>query len=217
MYPKFKAEWNGRRVDYDKVYSFQCVDLIEQYCHELGVNGVYGNAIDYARKPSPQFAAHFSRVSDYKAGDVVVLNGLAGNPYGHIGIVDTDTTKFLEQNALGGGTGTGRNAIGVYRAIDKSRVAGVFRYKGTAPPIPAPAPARATVTLPASVQTWHLYYVGSQLRPNTSDVKATLAPALYGGITYKIDSWVGDYAVAVTTQMYGKGILWIKGTPAIIK
>lgn len=218
-YTSFKDEWNGRRVDYDKVYAYQCVDLIEEYCYELGFTGVYGNAIDYANKPSPAFAQHFSRVSTGMPGDVVVLNGLAGNPYGHIGIFDHQDGSgiwMLEQNAMGDGTGTGRSAIGVYRAIPLSRVAAIFRYNGNAPPTPDPAPARGTVFLPADNQYWHLYRVGSGLRPGTSDVIATLAPAQYGGLTYKIQALVGDYAVVIQTQMFGIGTIWIKGTDATI-
>lgn len=215
-YTTFKNEWNGRRVDFDHVYAYQCVDLIEQYCYELGVGSVWGNAIDYANRPSPNFVAHFTRVGDYQPGDVVVLAGLAGNPYGHIGIVDTNTAMFLEQNALGSGDGLGRNAIGVYRNIPLSRVAAIWRYNGTAPPPPAPAPARGTVFLPADNQYWHLYRNGSGLRPNTSDVIATLSPAYYGGLTYKIYGWVGDYAVVIQTQMFGSGTIWIKGTDARI-
>jgi len=219
-YAQFKNEWNGRRVDYDHVYAFQCVDLIEEYCHELGVNGVYGNAIDYAQHPSTAFAGNFERVNNYQPGDVVVLYGLPGNPYGHIGIFDHSDASgiwLLEQNATGSADGLGKSAIGVWRAIPTSRVAAIWRYKGSTP-IPSPPPARSTVFLPSSVLTWRLYYVGSLLRPNTSDQKAVLAPHQFPpGLTYKIDAWVGDYAVVIDTQMFGKGTIWVKGTEAIIK
>lgn len=218
-YQDFKNEWNGRRVDFDHVYGFQCVDLIVQYCYELGFTGVWGNAIDYANRPSPNFVAHFNRVGDYQPGDVVVLYGLSGNPYGHIGIfdhADGNGLYLLEQNATGSGDGLGRSAIGVWRAIPTSRVAAIWRYKGTAPPPPAPAPARSTVFLPGDVQSWRLYRNGSGLRPNTSDEIARLAPSQFGGLTYKIQAWVGDYAVVIQTQMFGSGTIWIKGTEAVI-
>lgn len=222
MYQAFKNEWTGRRVDYDNVYLYQCVDLILQYCKEVaGVgSGIWGNAIDYANRPSPSFVAKFDRVGDYQQGDIVVLYGLAGNPYGHIGILESftgSTIKLLEQNGAGSGSGTGRDAIGIYRDIPKSRVAAIWRLKAVAPPPPPPAPARQTVFLPGWVQSWRLYRVGSGLRPNTTDQIATLAPSQFGGLTYKVEGWVGDYAVIIQTQMFGRGVIWVKGTDAVIK
>lgn len=219
-YNGFKAKWNGKRVDYDHVYSFQCVDLILEWCYENGIpNGIWGNAIDYATRPAPTFVQKFDRVSNYQPGDVVVLYGLSGNPYGHIGLFDHQDGSgiwLLEQNATGSGDGLGRSAIGVYRAIPQSRVAAIYRLKQPTPP-PAPAPARQTVFLPGHIQSWRLYRVGSGLRPNTSDQIAVLAPAQFGGLTYKVEGWVGDYAVIIQTQMFGRGCIWIKGTEAVIK
>lgn len=220
-YVDFKQEWLGRSVDYDKVYAKQCVDLILQWCYENGIpTGVWGNAIDYATKPTATFASKFDRVGNYQQGDVVPLYGLTGNPYGHIGLLDSEgatTIRLLEQNAVGTATGTGRDAIGVYRDIPKSRVAAIYRLKGVTPTPPPPA-ARSTVFLPSSVRSWRLYRVGSYLRPNTSDQIAVLAPSQFPpGLTYKIEAWVGDYAVVIQTQMFGRGTIWVANTEAIIK
>lgn len=221
-YTNFKSRWSGRRIDYDNVYAYQCVDLILIYVkEEFGLpSGVWGNAIDYWNRPSSALLRKFDLVagSNAQQGDIVVLHGLAGNPYGHIGICDSTTptvVNILEQNGVGSGTGTGRDAISV-RGVPKSRVAGLLRPKATTPP-PPPPPARSTVFLPGSVQSWRLYRVGSYLRPNTSDQIATLAPAQFGGLTYKIEAWVGDYAVVIQTQMFGRGVVWTKGTEAVIK
>lgn len=223
-YEQFKAAWMNRRVDYDNVYLYQCVDLILQYvkdCFGISV-GVWGNAIDYWNRPSAPLLTRFNLLgtTDCQKGDIVVLWGQSGNPYGHIGICDSQTAstvRLLEQNAVGGGDGLGRNAIGIFRDIPKSRIAGILRPKAPVSPPPAPAPARQTVTLPAWAQSWRLYRVGSYLRPNTSDQIATLAPAAFGGLTYKVEGWVGDYAVIIQTQMFGRGVIWIKNTDAIIK
>lgn len=224
-YAQFKQEWSGRRVDFDNVYSYQCVDLILQYvkeCYGLST-GVWGNAIDYWRKPTATLLTKFTPIqgTDCKQGDIVVLNGLAGNPYGHIGIADSQTAttvRLLEQNKSGSATGTGGDAIGVHRDIPKSRIAGVLRAKAPAVPAPKPPAARSTVFLPSSVRSWAAYRVGSGLRKGTSDQVATLAPYKYPpGLTYKIEAWVGDYAVVVTTQMFGRVTLWIRGTEAQIK
>jgi hypothetical protein len=221
-YQDFKNEWNGRRIDYDHVYAYQCVDLILQYVKEgWGLaTGVWGNAIDYWNKPTSVLLTKFDKISgtDCKQGDIVVLYGLSGNPYGHIGICESQTSttvKLLEQNAMGGGDGLGRNAIGVYRDISKNRVAGILRPKATVVP-PAPPAARSTVFLPSSVRSWRLYPIGGSLVPGTE--KATLAPYQFPpGLTYKIEAWVGDYAVVITTQMFGRGVIWVKGTEAVIK
>lgn len=222
MYQDFKNRWLGRQIDYDHVYAYQCVDLILEYvkeCYGLS-SGVWGNAIDYWRKPTATLLTKFDLVAstDCRQGDIVVLNGLAGNPYGHIGICDSQdgaNVTILEQNgATGNGSGVGGDAIRL-RAVPKSRIAGLLRPKGAA--APTTPQTSGSVTLPASVRTWRLYRVGSGLRPNTSDQIAILTPYAYGGLTYRIESWVGDYAVVIQTQMFGRGVIWVKGTEAIIK
>lgn len=197
VYTDFKAEWLGRRVDYDHVYGFQCVDLILQYIYEkFGTpSGVYGNAIDYWNNPSPALLVHFDKVAGSQAnqGDIVVFNGLPGNPYGHIGICDSEdgsNVTILEQNGSGvnSGSGTGGNAIRL-RAIPRSRVAGVLRPKST------PAPAQG------SAGTAHVQreaYV--RAAPNTA---AALAGSrlLEPGDTFQ-------YSGKVTGQAVGGNNVW---------
>lgn len=230
MFENFKNEWNGRSVDYDNVYGFQCVDLILQFLKEYAgvASGVWGNAIDYATSPTQAFSDATEVVTDgsKKPGDILVFKGVGGNPYGHIALRDTELDKMLEQNgATGGGTGTGRDAIGVYRAIPTDRLVATYRIKQLVDTTPAPLPSGngSTVYLPASTPggKWRLYHVGSGLQPDTPDQKAMLRPGYFTGnnppgITYKIDAWVGDYAVVITTQDYGRGVIWVKGTDAQI-
>lgn len=152
-YADFEAKWLGGKVDYDGVYQYQCVDLTKQYMAEVfGMKpGAWGNAIDYWTKTHPGVLERFDKVanSDAKRGDIVVINGLSGNPYGHIGIatgaIDGVNVEILEQNgSTGGGSGTGKDAIRK-RFIPRSRVAGLLRPKApAAPPAPAPAPAPDT-------------------------------------------------------------------------
>ncbi|UOF78661.1 endolysin [Caudoviricetes sp.] len=223
-YTTFKNNWLNKKVDYDHVYAHQCVDLILQYVkEEFGLaSGVWGNAIDYWRRPTATLLTKFDLVSstDCKQGDIVVLNGLTGNPYGHIGICDSqDATSvaILEQNgSTGNGSGVGGDAVRT-RAVPKTRIAGLLRPKAAPAPPSVGAPARSTVFLPASARSWNLYHVGSYLRPRTPDVKAVLAPSAFGGLTYKIISWVGDYAVVIETQMFGRGVVWLRGTDAVVK
>jgi hypothetical protein len=81
-------------------------------------------------------------------------------------------------------------------------------------PVSSPDSSLGSVFLPAWVQTWALYHEGTQLRKGTADQKATICPAEFGGLTYKIVSRVGDYAVVIDTEMFGRGVIWTKETDA---
>jgi hypothetical protein len=226
---QFKNKWLGHVIDYDHVFKYQCVDLILQYIYECyGVNGgVWGNAIDYWVKTgnngfNQNLLNKFDKIPTNEAhqGDIVVLNGLPGNPDGHIGIatgnIDSISVEILEQNgATGSGDGQGGNAIRV-RHIGRDRIAGLLR-----PKVPVSTPAQTPVVpsgdhvfLPASISSWAIYTVGSQLRKGTADQVGTLSPARFGGLTYKIQSWIGNYAVVINTQDFGQVALWVKDTVA---
>lgn len=155
----FEAEWLGRIIDYDHVYGYQCVDLILQYIYECyGIpSGVSGNAIDYWTNPSAPLLTKFSRVggSDVAKGDIVVFNGLPGNPDGHIGIstgnINATGVEILEQNGQdGNGSGQGGDVIRT-RYVDRSRVAGLLRPMTLSVPVAPPVPV-APVAPPYTVQ-----------------------------------------------------------------
>ena len=146
-YQQFKNKWLGKRVDIDKVYGFQCADLVKQYMFEcFGIpNGSYGNAIDYWRNTNPKVLAKFDKLStkETRTGDIVVMSGINGNPYGHIGVADSSAgwiyAGILEQNgATGNGSSVGGDAIRV-RNIPKWRVVGVLRPKVARPASKMPA------------------------------------------------------------------------------
>jgi len=131
-YSQFKAQWLGHKIDYDKVDGFQCVDLILQFLSQCaGVSGgVSGNAVDYAKKPSPAFVKAVNEVTDgsKQAGDILVFVS-AATPDGHIALRDTSLDKMLEQNGVGTGTGLGKDAIGVYRVIPYNHLIMTYRLK----------------------------------------------------------------------------------------
>lgn len=196
-YTDFKSEWTGRRVDYDHVYNYQCVDLILQYVAEkYGLpSGVTGNAIDYWYRTSAPLFSRFDKIAtnDCRQGDIVVLSGLAGNPYGHIGICDSQAganVTILEQNGAGGGTGTGRDAVEL-RAIPRSRVVGVLRPKGSAP---APAGGTAKVIREAYVR----------VAPNLGAALGG-SRVLYPGETFQ-------YSEKVAGQSVGGNNIWYHST-----
>lgn len=236
-YQDFKDAWSGKVDDFDHVYAYQCVDPILRYAYDHGVTGIWGNAIDY-RNDGAANTANLKKAFDWvpgadcTQGDIVVLRTAGTSAgdysgYGHIGIcdsVDGSNFKMLEQNgATGNGQGQGNDKISVWRSIPKSRIIGVWRPKGATPPPVTPPVNGQQVYLPASTPggTWRLYRIGSALRPNTSDQIAVLQPGYFTGnnppgITYKVESWVGDYAVVISTQDFGRGVIWIKDTDAQI-
>lgn len=140
-YLQFKSRWLGKSIDYDGIYGKQCVDLIKQYMAEnYGLKpGAWGNAIDYYYNTHANVLGKFDRLATNQArrGDIVILKGINGNPYGHIGIADGNsgfaTVTILEQNgSSGNGSGVGGDAIRL-RAVPLWRVVGVLRPKVAKP------------------------------------------------------------------------------------
>lgn len=229
---QFRSEWTGKRIDWDRVYAFQCVDLILQYIYQCyGINsGVWGNAIDYWTKPSGPLLGKFYKVhsSDAQMGDIVIFKTYGRDDYqgdGHIGIatggLNATEVEVLEQNGAGSSTGTGRDAI-TTRWIRRGRVAGLLRpiQVAKAPaPAPTPEPLAAAsgdqVHLPGHVQTWAAYRPFSTYVKGSPDHIATLRPAEYGGLTYDIKGYHGG-TVHIDTQMFGRVAIWVQNTDAVI-
>jgi N-acetylmuramoyl-L-alanine amidase len=169
-YPTFKNQWLGKRVDYDKVYGYQCVDLIKQYlAQEFGLSPkAWGNAIDYWYNTNPAILEKFDKLSTNvtRQGDIVIFSGVNGNPYGHIGVVDATGGATLEQNgSTGNGSGIGRDAIRV-RVIPLSRIVGVLRRKEAKPSAKMPdVGSTIKVTVPRTV-----------FKPGTTEKVGTLQP-----------------------------------------
>jgi hypothetical protein len=143
-FDQFAAKWLGQRVGDDSLVTsreetdatkYQCVSLIKQYVRECyGIEaGAWGNAIHYWTQTNQALLTKFAQVANNEArqGDIVILWGVAGNAYGHIGIATGSITslklEILEQNgSTGNGTGLGGDAIRT-RYVDRSRVAGLLR------------------------------------------------------------------------------------------
>lgn len=77
-----------------------------------------------------------------------------------------------------------------------------------------------TVTLPASVDTWAAYKVGSGYRKGTHDQRhadgrlMVLLPKKHNGLTYNIVENRGN-VVVIDTEAYGRVAIWVRGTSAI--
>lgn len=98
-YQSLKKKLTGKRVDYDEVYKYQCVDLIKKYAADyFGVKpGAWGDAIDYATSPAASFLKVFERTNNPIQGDIVVFSG---GRYGHIGLVDGVSSTAINTVAV---------------------------------------------------------------------------------------------------------------------
>jgi len=135
----FTTSWLGKIIDIDGVFKYQCVDLIQLYIRDgFGFPvRTRGNAIDWWTHTATDIQSKFDRIATQtpQKGDIVVLNGLAGNPYGHIVLcidnLSPSTFLALEQNgATGNGDGKNGDVIRT-RQILNSRIAGVLRPKSS--------------------------------------------------------------------------------------
>ncbi|MFC2494749.1 MAG: CHAP domain-containing protein [Candidatus Absconditicoccaceae bacterium] len=118
-YTDFRNERLGKRIDYDRAYAYQCVDLAKLYLDKvvgLGKIGPLGDARDV---PNNRFFAKgweiIKGTNDLMQGDIIVRTK---GQYGHIAIVDHiagGKVYVLEQNGSGknSGNGIGPNAIRV--------------------------------------------------------------------------------------------------------
>lgn len=117
-YVEFKHKWLGKRIDYDRTYGHQCVDLIKLYADQvldMGTIGALGNAKEVHKNKLFRGWKILEGMGDVMQGDIIISTK---GRYGHIAIVDriTQTQVFvLEQNGSGknSGNGLGENAIRV--------------------------------------------------------------------------------------------------------
>lgn len=141
------------KVDFDKTYGYQCVDLIREYLYsEYGMGnsaGGVGYAINYWTNTPQAILEKFDRIetTNVRNGDIVILRTVGHSDFaipGHIvigtgGLTDANFEALEQNGSTGGGSGVGPDAIRT-RWIDRSRIAGVLRPKDATPP-PAPAAA----------------------------------------------------------------------------
>lgn len=101
---EFRAKYLGKRVEFDGVYEYQCVDLTKMYSKEvIGTPQLMGNAIDYVNNPLPDYYEYHTNHLWYipPRGSIAVWNGNVGGGFGHAAIVLFATLmKFtsLDQN-----------------------------------------------------------------------------------------------------------------------
>ena len=108
---EFAAKYSGKKVDYDKAYGAQCVDLFRQYCQDV-IGCPHTGAVEGARDLWFKFSdndekLYFDRFSPWfvQPGAVAIWDETASNKYGHVAIVLLVDNKakellVLEQNGF---------------------------------------------------------------------------------------------------------------------
>lgn len=97
---QFINTYNGKKVDFDQQYGYQCVDLFRQYCkdvlHVPKTPSVEG-AKDIIKLPGDVLkVTPDSTLADYSKGDVLIWGPTATNKYGHVAIlVAVYNTKYF--------------------------------------------------------------------------------------------------------------------------
>jgi len=108
MWADFFNQNNGRYVDFDGAYGFQCFDLVNKWSTALGYRpftGLYASGI-YGQPQGNYTQIPNSPTAVPQAGDIIVWNNNYGGGYGHTGIAtgngNTSWFESLDQNWPGG-------------------------------------------------------------------------------------------------------------------
>lgn len=173
---------NGKSLDYDGLYGYQCVDLVKVYldwCFNIKP-GAWGNAKDYWNNLNKSgMADNFYQVPNTRdlvveRGDIVVWGAMSGNPYGHVAIgLSGDINHFtsLDQNW---GSNYVREiyhnydgVLGVLRVKDKAKLDG--RLEPTPPPAPTKLNYNNQIKYRAHVQNdgWQDWVSGGAIAGTT--------------------------------------------------
>lgn len=108
---QFRDKYLGTKVDWDKAYGGQCVDLYRQYVNDVlkhpQPKGVVGAADFWTNYDTdPNLNQYYDKIPNTPAGvpepgDVVIWNKKAGGGYGHVAIFlrgDVNAFTSLDQN-----------------------------------------------------------------------------------------------------------------------
>ena len=130
-------EWNGKRIDYDGAYGYQCVDWVRKYSTLRGrYIPVFGNAFALWGK---NWGSHWQKIqydghNAPQEGDIIIWDKSWGGGFGHIAVAnaycDEKNLRYTDQNGgRGSAKGIGVDAI-TNRFGDYRGVVGWFRWVG---------------------------------------------------------------------------------------
>lgn len=127
---QFIKKWDGKGIDYDGAYGYQCVDLARQYMKD--VHGVLGTQLvgDTAYKcflnGHPDYEQIENKIgNEPEQGDIIFWNTSVG-PSGHVAVYDSNWGK-LQFNSFDQNWPVG--SLCHMQSHDYSGVAGWIRYK----------------------------------------------------------------------------------------
>lgn len=90
---KFISTYIGKKVDYDKKFGAQCVDLFRQYCQDV-LNIPHTGSVDGAKELFTNYSKlpleikYFDRITRGPiTGDIAIYDGTSSNIFGHVAIV----------------------------------------------------------------------------------------------------------------------------------
>jgi len=95
---EFVRKYNGKQVDVDSSYGYQCVDLMRKYCEEVlnlslySLPGVLGAGDLWNKVPDNH--PNFKKLKNWpwavpQQGDIILWGRSKKLPYGHVAIVNT--------------------------------------------------------------------------------------------------------------------------------
>lgn len=133
---EFVNKWNGRRIDFDGSWGYQCIDLYRMYVKEVLQFPQSPSVIGAKDVWTTYLKDRFERIKKGvsitpKAGDIVIWTSMPGNSYGHIAVaLKSDNKGFisLDQNFP-------LNSRVHQQYHDYSYVLGWLRKRGTINPV----------------------------------------------------------------------------------
>lgn len=98
----FIKKWNGKKLEYDGLYLFQCVDLVKAWNHDLGYPPKSGNGKDWINNAGKEYTkVLYKKGLVPREGAIYSFKATPGNPGGHTGVfISGNTIKFksFDQN-----------------------------------------------------------------------------------------------------------------------
>lgn len=234
VYTSWKQSVLGQKLDIDKQYGDQCVDVDLSYGQAL-FPGVSWNTVfpptayakDLGATHNPTYfdwvVNNHSDVNQLPSqGHILVFgptpasgySNPTNNPAGHTGVVDSATssgyTIIMQDGINPGGVTFEQSQPWKFRPA-----LGWLVPKTASAPAPPPAPTTGhTIFLPPTTGPWHAYPPDG---PYTyAAAKGLLYPSQFGGLTYDIVVNKGNGVYVINTQDFGQAALWTNGSDVTI-
>lgn len=111
-FEEFLTKYCGKKVDYDKIYGFQCTDVFRQYCQDVlgiphtgSVAGAKDLYLNYNSLPlEKKYFSALKPTAAVQPGFVAVWGSTPTNKYGHVALVickpDNTSLIVFEQNGF---------------------------------------------------------------------------------------------------------------------